>query len=108
MACQEDLVTELRKRCGIAVEMFRFLLRSGGNNLKVFACARSLINLICSSEFLISRRIRMTIQGAAVMRKIVVNAAATNTVVHSEGFLLLNFNYHPIFANSAATEILSY
>jgi hypothetical protein len=27
-----DLVTELRKRCGIAVEMFRFLLRSGCNN----------------------------------------------------------------------------
>jgi len=50
----------------------------------------------------------MTIQGAAVMRKIVVNAAATNTSVHSDGFLLLNFNYHPIFANSAATEILSY
>jgi len=50
----------------------------------------------------------MMVQGAAVMQPIVANAAATNTAIPSEGFLLLNFSYHPIFANGAATEILSY
>jgi DNA-binding NarL/FixJ family response regulator len=50
----------------------------------------------------------MTTQSAAVMPNVLAYTAATNTAIPSEGFLLLNFSYHPIFANSAATEILSY
>jgi DNA-binding NarL/FixJ family response regulator len=51
----------------------------------------------------------MTTQSVAVMRKMLVDVAVpADRVMPSEGFLLLNSSYHPIFVNHLATEILSY